>query len=341
MKPINLDLLLDRMTCLEQAAFSGFEDFMRDIIAGWLKGFDFSARMVATETPRCLLALGVMVVRRRSEIKPGNVLPWCRAQTHNLVVLYWREADASAASPIALAAQVRVSVRRVYVRLSRAYPAPPVSKRPSATLPLHWTSAHQPIRFASKISNAGTYGLMSNSGVLSRMSRPSTWRTRPLMASKWAGPAHALRVRQVDLASGKTSQRIRRIQLTAWPADYLTRSGPGPLENWSFSPRHLECQECGEQDMLGRIQAGLHGQSHCLGSVEPIHEQELLEPVQVPQPIRIRQQIRRKVISSVTTLVTTPALLAIGRFCKYLIIWRVRQDLNLQPSDPKSEALSN
>src|SRR5881296_2903767 len=27
--------------------------------------------------------------------------------------------------------------------------------------------------------------------------------------------------------------------------------------------------------------------------------------------------------------------------CKSLIMWRVRQDLNLQPSDPKSEALSN
>ena len=31
----------------------------------------------------------------------------------------------------------------------------------------------------------------------------------------------------------------------------------------------------------------------------------------------------------------------LGNRCKYLKSWRVRQDLNLQPSDPKSEALSN
>jgi hypothetical protein len=81
MKPIDLDRLLDRMTRLEQAAFGEFEDFMRDIIAGWLRVFGFPARLVATETPRCLLALGVMVVRRRAEIKPGTVLPWCRVQS--------------------------------------------------------------------------------------------------------------------------------------------------------------------------------------------------------------------------------------------------------------------
>jgi hypothetical protein len=74
-------LAVIRMTRLEQAAFGEFEDFMRDIIAGWLRVFGFPARLVATETPRCLLALGVMVVRRRAEIKPGTVLPWCRVQS--------------------------------------------------------------------------------------------------------------------------------------------------------------------------------------------------------------------------------------------------------------------
>src|SRR5579862_4380094 len=93
MQPIDLDKLLDRMTDLEQAAFSEFEEIMRDIIAGWLREFYFSERLVATETPRCLLALGIMAVRRRDEIKQGDVLAWCHKQTRNLVLLYWREAD--------------------------------------------------------------------------------------------------------------------------------------------------------------------------------------------------------------------------------------------------------
>lgn len=132
MKPINLDLLLDRMTRLEQAAFGEFEDFMRDMIAGWLREFGFSPRLVATETPRCLLALGVMVVRRRAEIKPGAVLLWCRVQTRNLMVLYWREADARTASPIALTARKAYKLaesldgtRKTYARVARAVGVPP------------------------------------------------------------------------------------------------------------------------------------------------------------------------------------------------------------------------
>jgi hypothetical protein len=132
MKPIDLDPLLDRMARLEQAAFGEFEEFMRDVIAGWLEEFGFSLRLVATETPRCLLALGVMVVRRRAEIKPGDALHWCRVQTRNLVLLYWREADARVASPTTLTARIAHKLtesldgtRKTYARVARAVGVPP------------------------------------------------------------------------------------------------------------------------------------------------------------------------------------------------------------------------
>src|SRR5690348_17287530 len=78
MKFIDFDFLLERMVGLEQAAFLEFEEAMRDRIVGWLREIGLSEEEVVTETPRCLLGLGILAVQRRREIKSGRFLVWCR-----------------------------------------------------------------------------------------------------------------------------------------------------------------------------------------------------------------------------------------------------------------------
>jgi hypothetical protein len=94
MKTINFDSLLARMTAWEQAAFAEFDDGLRDRLAEWFRGWGLTEAQINNETPRCLLALGVMVVQRRAEIEPGCTLAWLRAQARNLTIRFWRDADA-------------------------------------------------------------------------------------------------------------------------------------------------------------------------------------------------------------------------------------------------------
>ena len=94
------------MANLEQSAFGDFEDIMRDMVAEWLREYGFSEQLVALETPRCLLSLGIMVVRRRNEIKTGKAFSWCHKETRNLVLLYWRDSDSRDLPPLTLSARM-------------------------------------------------------------------------------------------------------------------------------------------------------------------------------------------------------------------------------------------
>ena len=94
---MDFDPLLRRMVSLEHAAFVDFDDSMRDAVARWLIESGVPEAQIAMETPRCLLALGIMIVQRRSEIEPGRFLLWCHVQVRNLAVAYWRELDAQRA----------------------------------------------------------------------------------------------------------------------------------------------------------------------------------------------------------------------------------------------------
>lgn len=90
---IDFDYLLQQMALLEQAAFTEFDDALRDLVSDWLREWGMAEAEVEREVPSCLLALAVLVVQRRAEIENGRVLAWLRIQTRNLVVRYWREAD--------------------------------------------------------------------------------------------------------------------------------------------------------------------------------------------------------------------------------------------------------
>jgi hypothetical protein len=90
---IDFDYLLQRMACLEQAAFTEFEDALRDLVCDWLRECGLAEEKIVREAPGCLLALAVLIVQRRTEIEDGRVLIWLRIQTRNLVVPYWRKAD--------------------------------------------------------------------------------------------------------------------------------------------------------------------------------------------------------------------------------------------------------
>ena len=104
MKLIDFDFPLERMVSLEQAAFVEFEEGLRDRIVGWLREIGLTEAEVSKETPRCLFALGILAVQRRREIAPGRFLVWCRIQTRNLVVRFWREAESKVAFPSNLTA---------------------------------------------------------------------------------------------------------------------------------------------------------------------------------------------------------------------------------------------
>lgn len=100
----DFDFLLQRMALLEQAAFAEFEDALHAIVPDWLREWGLAEEEVERETPACLLALAVLVVQRRAEIKDGRVLVWLRIQTRNLTVRYWRETDQEASPPTTLTA---------------------------------------------------------------------------------------------------------------------------------------------------------------------------------------------------------------------------------------------
>ena len=115
MKTVNFDSLLVRMAAWEQAAFAEFDDGLRDLLAEWFRKWGLTETQIRDETPRCLLALGVMVVQRRTEIEPGCTLTWLRIQARNLTLRFWRDADAQTAPYVRLNAR---RARRLAGRLN-------------------------------------------------------------------------------------------------------------------------------------------------------------------------------------------------------------------------------
>ena len=105
MKTADFGGMLARMAELDLRAFAEFDDAMRGPILAWLTEFGMTEADIAVEAPRCLFALGIMTVQRRAEIDSERFLPWCRSQTRNMVVRYWREVDDRCAPPATLTAR--------------------------------------------------------------------------------------------------------------------------------------------------------------------------------------------------------------------------------------------
>jgi hypothetical protein len=113
MNYIDHDRLRQQMARQKPDSFIEFADAVLVHLPGWLRQFGLTDEEIAREVPKCLLALAILVVQRRAEIKEGHVLDWLRTQTRNLVVQYWREADHRSTPPTTMTA------KRTFQQLTR------------------------------------------------------------------------------------------------------------------------------------------------------------------------------------------------------------------------------